>query len=122
MLGLACPNGRPRLLRVGMARAQRGTQVMWFDRFLAQACALGAATLLAASMANAQAPRGKGSCSQANVACQCSYRCCGEERCDGQVCNQCVIDCVQRRQPSDERFHALRARCDSIMTRGFRRL
>jgi hypothetical protein len=96
---------------------------MWFARFLAQACALAAAALLAASTASAQSPRGKANnCSQGNVACQCSYRCCGEERCDGQVCNQCVIDCVQRRQPSDERFNALRARCDSIMTRGFRRL
>jgi hypothetical protein len=92
--------------------------------FLAQGLAIVAAALLAAATtASAQAPRTRGNaCAQGNVACQCSYRCCGEERCDGQVCNQCVIDCVQRRQPSDERFSALRARCDSIMTRGFKRL
>jgi hypothetical protein len=79
--------------------------------------------MVAATAASAQAPTARGSkCSSSNMACQCSYRCCGEERCDGQVCNQCVIDCVQRRLPSDERFGALRARCDSIMTRGFKRL
>jgi hypothetical protein len=107
----------------GEGRGQRGAQAMWFGRFLAHAFALAAVALVAASAAKAQSPRAKGSsCSQSNVACQCSYRCCGEERCDGQVCNQCVIDCVQRRQPGDERFNALRARCGSIMTRGFRRL
>ena len=90
-------------------------------RFLAQALAAVALILAAATPAGAQGSRSN-NCSSSNVACQCSYRCCGEERCDGQVCNQCVIDCVQRRQPSDERFSALRARCDSIMTRGFKRL
>lgn len=97
---------------------------MWRRHFLAHGLAIVTAAVLAsATTASAQAPRARGNaCAQANVACQCSYRCCGEERCDGQVCNQCVIDCVQRRQPSDERFNALRARCDSIITRGFKRL
>jgi hypothetical protein len=90
-------------------------------RGLAQGFAAAALILAAAAPATAQGSRSN-NCSSGNVACQCSYRCCGEERCDGQVCNQCVIDCVQRRQPSDERFSALRARCDSIMTRGFKRL
>ena len=90
-------------------------------RSLAQGFAAVALILAAAAPATAQSSRSN-NCSPSNVACQCSYRCCGEERCDGQVCNQCVIDCVQRRQPSDERFSALRARCDSIMTRGFKRL
>jgi hypothetical protein len=96
---------------------------MRHHRFLAQGFAMAAALLIAATAAKAQGANSKGNnCTSSNVACQCSYRCCGEERCDGQVCNQCVIDCVQRRQPSDERFNALRARCDSIMTRGFKRL
>jgi len=97
---------------------------MQFRHVLAQGLAMVAVALLAiAATASAQAPRARGSvCAQGNVACQCSYRCCGEERCDGQVCNQCVIDCVQRHQPSDNRFSALRARCGSIMSRGFKRL
>jgi len=94
---------------------------MRHHRLLAHALAAAVLFLGAATAASAQGPRSN-NCSSNNVACQCSYRCCGEERCDGQVCNQCVIDCVQRRQPSDERFSALRARCDSIMTRGFKRL
>lgn len=90
-------------------------------QIFAQALAAAAAILVAVTAAAAQDAK-RNACSPNNVACQCSYRCCGEERCDGQICNQCVIDCVQRRQPSDERFSALRARCDSIMTRGFKRL
>jgi hypothetical protein len=62
------------------------------------------------------------SCAPANVACRCSFQCCGEERCDGSICSQCVIDCVQRQQAVDRRSQALRARCQSLMTRGFKRL
>jgi len=62
------------------------------------------------------------SCSPANAACQCSFSCCGEERCDGSICNQCVIDCVERHQVIDKRATSLRARCHSLMTRGFKRL
>jgi hypothetical protein len=64
----------------------------------------------------------EGSCGPANVACRCSFLCCGEERCDGSICNQCVIDCVQRQQVVDQRSQALRARCQSLITRGFKRL
>jgi hypothetical protein len=61
-------------------------------------------------------------CGPTNIACHCSFQCCGEERCDGSICNQCVIDCVQRQQAVDKRSTALRARCQSLMTRGFKRL
>jgi hypothetical protein len=61
-------------------------------------------------------------CSPTNVACQCSYQCCGEERCDGSICNQCVIDCVQRQQVVDKRSLSLKSRRQSLMTRGFKRL
>jgi hypothetical protein len=60
-------------------------------------------------------------CSQSNIACQCSYKCCGEERCDGSVCSSCVVDCVRRQQPDDTRSASLRSRCANIMTRGFKR-
>ena len=51
--------------------------------FLVQGLAIVAAALLAAATtASAQAPGSRGNaCAQGNVACQCSYRCCGEERC-----------------------------------------
>jgi len=80
--------------------------------------------MLAALSANGQKARAQEqkSCSPANIPCQCSYQCCGEERCDGSVCNQCVIDCVQRQQPGDKKAAALKARCQSLMTRGFKRL
>ena len=90
--------------------------------FLRAAVVAVGAAILAALPATAQISRSQNSnCSSTNVACQCSYKCCGEERCDGSICNQCVIDCVQRRQPTDERSISLQSRCESIMTRGFRR-
>jgi hypothetical protein len=61
-------------------------------------------------------------CAPTNIACRCSFQCCGEERCDGSICNQCVIDCVQRQQVVDRRSTSLRSRCQSLMTRGFKRL
>ena len=69
----------------------------------------------------AEAPRAN-SCTPTNMACQCSFQCCGEERCDGAICNQCVIDCVQRQQTVDKRALSLKSRCQSLMTRGFKRL
>jgi len=96
---------------------------MRYRRSIAQACGIAVVIGVAAAAGGGGAAQAQGrACATSNVACQCSYRCCGEERCDGQVCTQCVIDCVQRRQPGDERFNALRARCRSVMTRGFRRL
>jgi hypothetical protein len=89
--------------------------------FLTSVIAIAGAWFLAAVPASAQVVRTQ-NCAPTNVACQCSYKCCGEERCDGAICNQCVIDCVRRRQPSDERFSSLQSRCESIMTRGFKRL
>jgi hypothetical protein len=79
------------------------------------------AAFLAFSDAARAQPAGAPPCSQSNVACQCSYKCCGEERCDGSVCSSCVVDCVRRQQPNDTRAVNLRSRCSSIMTRGFKR-
>jgi hypothetical protein len=88
-------------------------------------CVLCLAIVLAIASAGtpgrAQNP-GQNACSPADAACQCSFLCCGEERCDGSVCNQCVIDCVQRQQTADRRAASLRSRCQSLMTRGFKRL
>jgi hypothetical protein len=61
-------------------------------------------------------------CAPSNIACQCSFQCCGEERCDGAICSRCVIDCVERQQVVDKRSTFLRTRCQSLMTRGFKRL
>jgi hypothetical protein len=57
-----------------------------------------------------------------SVPCWCSFTCCGQERCDGSSCNQCVRDCVQRNKPSDDRSAALRARCQSFKGQRYRRL
>ena len=81
-------------------------------------CAAGA-LLCFTGQAESQSP---GACAPANIACQCSIQCCGEERCDGSICNQCVIDCVQRQQTVDKRALSLKSRCQSLMTRGFKRL
>ena len=80
-----------------------------------------AALMLSMGQAKSQTPA-ESACAPANIACQCSFQCCGEERCDGAICNQCVIDCVQRQQVVDKRSTALRARCQSLMSRGFKRL
>lgn len=89
---------------------------------LTAAIVVAAALSFAVPTGAQQVQKGPGTCAPGNAACQCSYRCCGEERCDGDICNQCVIDCVQRRQPTDDRFSALRSRCESLMMRGFKRL
>jgi len=83
-------------------------------------CAAGE-LLCYARQAESQGPA-QSACAPANIACQCSFRCCGEERCDGSICNQCVIDCVQRQQTDDKRASPLKSRCQSLMTRGFKRL
>jgi hypothetical protein len=80
-----------------------------------------AALMLSMGQAKSQTPA-ESACAPANIACQCSFRCCGEERCDGSICNQCVIDCVQRPQAVDKRALSLKSRCQSLMTRGFKRL
>ena len=83
------------------------------------------ALLTATGEARAQNPAENpthNACAPTNVPCQCSYLCCGEERCDGSICNQCVIDCVQRQQAVDRRSTSLRSRCQSLITRGFKRL
>jgi len=82
--------------------------------------------LLAGAAAPSGAPHAQtaspNACAATNVPCRCSFLCCGEERCDGSVCNQCVIDCVERRQTADNRSASLRSRCQSLMSRGFKRL
>ncbi|HWB46318.1 MAG TPA: hypothetical protein VG900_12820 [Hyphomicrobiaceae bacterium] len=60
-------------------------------------------------------------CGEANVPCWCSFTCCGQERCDGSSCNQCVRDCVVRNKPADERFATLKARCQSFKSQKYRR-
>ena len=66
-------------------------------------------------------PQPKG-CAASNVPCQCSFSCCGEERCNGAICNQCVLDCVERKKPTDARSADLRSRCQGQTTQKFRRL
>jgi hypothetical protein len=61
-------------------------------------------------------------CAAGNVPCQCSFSCCGEERCNGAICNQCVLDCVQRKKPTDARSADLQSRCQGQTTQKFRRL
>jgi hypothetical protein len=87
---------------------------------IAWLCAAGA-LLCSVGQAESQSPA-QGACAPANIACQCSFQCCGEERCDGSICSQCVIDCVQRQQTVDKRALSLKSRCQSLMTRGFKRL
>ncbi len=89
------------------------------NRLAAQASAQGAGQIVAQNQTEAPPPN---ACGPTNIACHCSFQCCGEERCDGSICNQCVIDCVQRQQAVDKRSTALRARCQSLMSRGFKRL
>ena len=61
-------------------------------------------------------------CLPSNVPCQCSYSCCDQESCEGAICNQCVLDCVQRKKPTDARFTALQSRCRSQTTQKYKRL
>jgi hypothetical protein len=77
---------------------------------------------LAQNLAQNPAEAPAQNCAPTNIACRCSFQCCGEERCDGSICNQCVIDCVQRQQVVDRRSTSLRSRCQSLMSRGFKRL
>jgi hypothetical protein len=81
-----------------------------------------AGALALSSSAPGQVVRVQNQCANGNVPCLCSYQCCGEERCDGVICGQCVVDCVQRKQVVDDQFVQLRSRCQSMIMRGFKRL
>lgn len=61
-------------------------------------------------------------CPPGNTPCACSFECCGQERCDGPICNQCVAACLKRTEPTNNQFTALRDQCQSMLKKGFRRL
>ena len=89
------------------------------SRHVLVAFALAAFVMSISGAAQAQtAPR----CSPTNVPCQCSFSCCAQESCEGAICDQCVLDCVQRKKPTDARFTALQSRCRSQTSQKYKRL
>jgi hypothetical protein len=56
------------------------------------------------------------------TACTCSFKCCGEESCDGSVCKACVESCFNGKPEDDPVYSQSLSICQYQQRSGYTRL